>query len=217
MSLPNKYIKDEHNPGISGVSADTICGDPKILSTPSHDTHWYPLRIYHSSLKRQQALHQLLRKEQQVESTYVPQRLLDGTIAEKSYTSALVNYIFLRTTLPALKAIKADKARYDHLRYVMRADADEKFNTVTEIAHIPDRQMESFMLAIDRANHQVELVQNLGFALKPGQQVRVTDGPFKGVEGVLKSIKKHLCVVVALQDVMAIAITGIHRRDLQKL
>ena len=44
-------------------------------------------------------------------------------------------------------------------------------------------------------------------ALKPGRHVLITDGDFKGAEGVIKRIKKRQCVVVQIEGIAAVAIT----------
>ena len=176
-----------------------------------HDgiVRWYPMRIFHSSAKRQHSLQEKLDEEEAVVETYVPQSLIDAE-AER-YTPALVNYIFVRIALDDLRALK-EAPKYETLRYVMRTGRDDKFNKQSEIAHIPDREMMNFQQVIRSLNEQVMFIQNNEFAMRPGQKVKITEGPFKGVEGTLKSIKKHLCVVVTLDCIMAVAISGIHRK-----
>ena len=176
---------------------------------------WYPMRIFHSSPKRQGELNKLLAQESAIERTYIPRSLVNTD--EMTYVPVLVNYIFVHTSLKDLKEIKADKVRYDNLRFVMNASRDASFNPILEIAHVPDKQMEDFMQVIDSGNEHILLLENLGFACKPGERVRITDGAFKGVEGTLKSIKKHLCVVIPIKNVMAVAITGVPRKFLEKI
>ena len=182
---------------------------------PDAVVRWYPMRIFHSSIKRQNQLNELLTQEATVERIYIPQSLVD--VEEKTYVPALVNYIFLRMSLKDLRGIKADKGKYDNLRYVMNTDHDEDYNPISRIAYVPNKQMEDFMRVIDSSNEQVVMLENLGFACKPGEKVRITKGVFEGVEGTLKSIKKHLCVVIPIKNVMAVAITNIPRKFLQKI
>ena len=173
------------------------------------------MRIFHSSIKRQSELNEMLTQETTVERTYIPQSLVDAE--EKTYVPALVNYIFLRMSLRDLRGIKAEKGKYDNLRYVMNTDHDENYNPISTIAYVPNKQMEDFIRVIDSSNEQVIMLENLGFACRPGEKVRITRGVFEGVEGTLKSIKKHLCVVIPIKNVMAVAITNIPRKFLQKI
>ena len=182
---------------------------PVISNHDGGIVRWYPMRIFHSSAKRQHSLQEKLDEEETVVETYVPQSLIDAET--ERYAPALVNYIFVRITLDNLKTLK-EAPRYETLRYVMRTGRDDKFNKQSEIAHIPDCEMMNFQQVINSLNEQVEYIQNSDFAMRPGQKVKITDGTFKGVEGTLKSIKKHLCVVVALNGIMAVAITGVHRK-----
>ena len=176
---------------------------------------WYPMRIYHSSVKRQNELNELLQKEETVVTTYVPKYLVDAEAM--TYVPALVNYIFIRTSLDNLRALKADKGKYENLRYIMNKDLDGGYTTITEVAHVPERQMEHFMRVINDANEQVIMLENMEFACKPGQKVKIRKGPFEGVEGILKSIKKHLCVVIPIHNVMAVAITNVPKKYLQHI
>ena len=193
----------------------------EVLNTennkPQQDAvvRWYPLRIFHSSIKRQRELNELLLQEASVEKTYIPCSLVNTE--DNTYAPLLVNYIFLRTTLKDLMVIKADKKKYDSLRYVMNNERDEKFNPVSEIAYVPNKQMEDFIRVVESGNERVLLLENLGFACKPGEKVRITNGVFEGVEGTLKSIKKHLCVVIPVNNIMAVAITNVPRKYLQKI
>ena len=95
---------------------------------------WYPMRIYHSSVKRQNELNELLQKEETVVTTYVPKYLVDAEAM--TYVPALVNYIFIRTSLDNLRALKADKGKYENLRYIMNKDLDEGYTAITEVAHV---------------------------------------------------------------------------------
>jgi len=172
---------------------------------------WYPMRIFHSSAKRQRDLQEELDKEERVQETYIPQSLIDAEAEQ--YAPVLLNYIFVRITSDDLKELK-ESPKYSTLRYVMRQERDNKFNKVSEIAYIPNRQMANFQQVINSYNEQVLFLQNNEFAMRPGQKVKITEGAFKGVEGTLKSIQKHLCVVVTLDCIMAVAISGIHRKHI---
>ena len=242
MSLPDKYIKDDASSQTPCGLCTPECGDPKSLSASkpetwnlnswSSESHractvgrvvtrvnevkpetgealWFPLRIFHSSEKRQTQLEALLREEPAVEQTYVPRNLVDAE--QQTYVSALKNYIFVRITLAALRQLKADRQQYATLRYIMQPTGEG----VSEIAHVPDKQMEDFIRVIAHANEQVVMIENMAFACKPGQSVRIRRGAFEGVEGTVKSIKKHLCVVIPVRDIMAVAILNVPKKDIE--
>ena len=157
----------------------------------------------------------MLVQESSIERTYIPKSLVDSD--KKTYIPVLVNYIFVHASLKNLKEIKADKAKYENLRYVMTTGRDASFNQISEIAYVPDKQMADFMRVIDSDNEHILMLENLGFACKPGEKVKIMNGAFEGIEGVLKSIKKHLCVVIPIKNIMAVAITNVPRKYLQKI
>jgi transcription antitermination factor NusG len=51
----------------------------------------------------------------------------------------------------------------------------------------------------------------------PGDEVRVTGGPFKGAEGYIKRIRGNRRLVVALEGIIAVATTYIPGRFLEKM
>ena len=53
--------------------------------------------------------------------------------------------------------------------------------------------------------------------LKEGRKVRIKEGPFKGVEGVVLRIKKSRRVVVELPGMLAVATTYVQPVDLEPL
>lgn len=179
--------------------------------TDSAAVRWYPLRIYHASVRRQQDMKAALDSEEAVAETYVPQRLIDAEANE--YAPALLNYVFVRTDMHSLRELKR-LPKYGLLRYVMLREHDGRGNRTSRIAFVTDREMLNFQQVVSSMNDQVEYIQNSDFAMRPGRKVRITEGMFQGIEGTLKSIRKHLCVIVALNGLMAVAITGIHRKHI---
>ena len=87
---------------------------------------------------------------------------------------------------------------------------DDKNNLVGhDILTVPDGQMENFMRVASVTDDRVFFIDNLEFAGKPGQRVKVVEGDFAGVEGVVKRVKKNKCVVVQIEHVAAVAIAFI--------
>ena len=53
--------------------------------------------------------------------------------------------------------------------------------------------------------------------LREGQRVRVTDGPFKGVEGIVLRIRRSRRVVIELPGLLAVATNYVDPRFLEIL
>ena len=181
------------------------------------DIHWFPLRINHSSPALLKTMKDRLDQEDAIEQTYVPLTFRRANATSMDFAPAITNYIFIRITLQQLRAIKGNKAMYEPLRYVMHPVYDQDFNKRSEVLYVTDKRMDDFIRVVSEANEQVIFLSNLKFACKPGQKVQITEGPFAGVKGVIKSYKKHLCVIIPIENVAAVAITGIHKKHLRYL
>ena len=81
-------------------------------------------------------------------------------------------------------------------------------------APIADAVMEMFMLAVKVGAHKIETVD---FPLDKGDRVRVVDGMFKGAEGYIRRIHGTKRFVVAIEGVVAVAVTHIPRQFLEKI
>ena len=74
--------------------------------------------------------------------------------------------------------------------------------------------MSDFIRVTAEQNERVVFLNNLEYACKPGARVQITEGAFAGVKGGVKSFKKHLCVVIPIKDVAAVAITNVPKKHL---
>ncbi len=70
---------------------------------------------------------------------------------------------------------------------------------------VPDRQMESFMTILNSENQNVLVRFNEPLRVAEGQRVRVTDGDFAGVEGIVMRIAGQRRVVVELKGIGFVA------------
>ena len=105
------------------------------------------------------------------------------------------------------------RANLMELRFIMRP-VPETRGERKEVIWVPDPQMEDFIRVTSERNEKVLYLNNLDFALRPGARVQVKDGPFAGVQGIVKSIQKHLCVVLPVGGVVAVAILNIPKKSL---
>ena len=193
-------------------------------STPDTITPlWFAMRIFNNRILRIKE-----EWEQKGARTYMAVKTVrtpaTGTtteaIPEKTARSRIVqlapSLLFVKTTKDALKAFKQD--HFNELMIYRRSDS-------TEPAPIPEEQMRMFILVTSATDgRDVDLVSEslMGpdtrqFDFKPGEKVRVTEGPFKGAEGVIKRIKKDRKLLVAVQGVVVVAISNIPARFLERI
>ncbi len=117
---------------------------------------------------------------------------------------AIHNLIFVKSTQEYLTHLKMCREEFAPMRYMMKKSVlgDSK----SEILQVPDKQMENFMRVASVQDDCVMFLDNNAFINKVGHRVKVNDGYFAGVEGVIKRINKNKRVVVQLEGVAAVAI-----------
>ena len=90
------------------------------------------------------------------------------------------------------------------LRYIVRHTLEDGR---VEIIVVPDRQMENFMRVAGVETDDVMFLDCNEYICRVGRRVRIVQGPFAGVEGVIKRIKNNKHVVVQVEGLAAVAIT----------
>ncbi len=80
---------------------------------------------------------------------------------------------------------------------------------------VSDKSMADFMQVCQIMSDDTLYLKDITDKLHEGQRVRVTDGPFKGVEGTILRIKRSRRVVVELPGLLAVATNYIDPRYLE--
>jgi len=178
-----------------------------------NSTCWFPMRVtYNRELFIKRHLDQL-----EIEN-FVPMHQVwierDGE-RHKELKPAIHNLIFVRSSKERLNELKQFMAEFAPMRYQVRYSLDATH--APEIITVPDKQMANFMRVSSVIDDNVVYLRYEDFLNKEGKRVKVIDGNFAGVEGVVKRIKRDRVVVVLLQDVAAVAITHLPPSYLQLL
>ena len=169
-------------------------------------THWFPMRVtYHRELKIK-----LLLDELGIEN-FLPMHyeLVETKTGGKKTVllPAIHNLLFVRSTQERLTELKMTREELSPMRYIMKRSLDD--NSKSEILTVPDQQMENFMRVASVQDDRVMFLDYNDFINKIGQRVKIVDGFFAGVEGVIKRINKNKRVVVQLEGLAAVAIAFI--------
>ena len=174
--------------------------------TANDNFHWFPMRVtYHRELRIKEMLDELgienflpMHYELVETKTQGKKRML---------LPAIHNLIFVRSTQEYLTNLKMTREEFAPMRYIMKhpLSKDEK----SEIILVPDWQMNNFMRVASVQDDRVMFLDSNEFINKVGHRVRVIDGYFSGVEGVIKRINKNKRVVVQLEGLAAVAIAFI--------
>ena len=161
---------------------------------------WYPMRVtYHRELKIKEQL-DLMGIENFVPMHYDLTDSSEGP--RKTLVPAIHNLIFVHASQEVLTHLKMHRKEFDPMRYMTRTSSDGHKN----LLYVPDRQMEDFIrIASAQDDHIIFL--DTRDSTNMGRRVRITAGRFKGVEGVIKRIKKNKYFLIQIDGVAAVAIT----------
>ena len=127
---------------------------------------------------------------------------------------AIHNLIFIHSTQETLTELKNTRRELSPLRYIMRRLIGEERS---EIIVVPDRKMENFMRVASVETDDVMFLDCSDYICRVGKRVRIVEGAFAGVEGVIKRIKNNKHVVVQVEGLAAVAITFVPPSLLQPI
>lgn len=177
-----------------------------ITEQSENSLAWYAIRVTYS---REMLVKNYL-DDSGIES-YIPMHFAERTrngSTRKVWEPLVHNLIFVRTTAGELKRIKSESAL--PIRYII--DRETKSPTV-----IPEREMRDFIAVVATQNEHVEIVSAETLDLRSGDRVRVTDGPFKGIEGLYIRHKGHSKVAVAIRDIATALTAYVPAKFIEKL
>ena len=175
--------------------------------------YWYPLRVRNSTPPRLMTMKERLDREEKVCETYIPMEYRTENRRTR-LVPAINNIIFVRSTYNDLVEIRSNLTLYEPLRYIMHPVTESR-TTHYEALYVPDGMMQDFIRVTAERRDNVIFLDNLDFAFKPGVKAQITDGPYTGVTGIVKHIKKSLCVIIPIEGVTAVAVMHVPRHHLR--
>ena len=189
--------------GVSTRNAMSVTDVKTPLKTikrkPKEVPHWYALRVTYGREKK--AYDYLVGKH--VEAYYPiikTVKEVDGkrkTIEE----SRLPNIFFARGTEEEIKSFVYDNVNLPHLRFYYR-HIHEGARLVKEPLIIPDYQIEGLKIICDAEVEDKHLDPFVVEKFKNGQLVRVIDGPFGGVEGIVHRYKGQQRIGIVIEGLL---------------
>ena len=162
--------------------------------------NWYALKIFYNKVL---CFRDLVEKDN-----------VESYIAMQEGKPLVSQLMFIKSTEDFLKSLR--EQHLSEVAYYKRACYRGK-QVVYVPAVIPNEQMEVFRRATEEGCEFRLLgdIQNLN--LKSGDRVRVIEGPFKGLDGYLKRIKKDRKFVITIGNIAAFTIEGITYKMVEKL
>ena len=186
----------ETKDGRDMVGHDTeVCGDPKI---------WFPMRVTYQREMKVKAELDRLEIENFIPMTYrfTESRKQGDTELRRELVPAINNLIFVHSTKERISELKVSNELLEPLRYMIDQTAGEAHTIMT----VPDKQMENFMRVASVTDDSVMFLDETTIVGKEGKRVEIMGGPFEGVTGVIRRVKRCKRVVVELEGIACVAI-----------
>lgn len=121
------------------------------------------------------------------------------------------NYIFIKATREDILRLRQEPPFDATLRFLHPATSP------TGCIYVPESEIEMMRLVVEKMDGAVEYFAPSNKELAIGDCVRVLDGKFAGIRGILESVKGHEGgkVIVPLGDVLAVRTPKIAADDIQ--
>ncbi len=170
---------------------------------------WFVIRVtYGREMKLKSAL-----DENKLES-YIPMRYeekIKRGRKQRVLVPVIRNLIFIRSTREVLDTLKRELESTLPMRYLMD-------RTIRKPIVVREKEMQHFIAVSGTLDEQLIYLDHADAShLQKGKRVRVTDGPFIGVEGTVVRIRQDRRVLVSLDGVLSIATAHIHPSLLQEV
>ena len=179
-------------------------------------TAWYPMRVtYNRELRIKDLLDAL-----HIENFLPMKKILVDTVEgypRWELKPAINNLIFVRSTRNILTELKTTKREFSPMRYMRCAPSVINPAVGGRLLTVSDREMENFMRVASVQDDSITYLENTDYINQVGKKVRVLGGPFEGLEGVIKRIKKNRLFVVQIKGIVAVAVTTIPHYLLEEI
>ncbi len=173
------------------------------------DKLWFAMRAtYGRNLMAQRAL-----EMDKIES-FVPMRKRTVKVGHRIKTDMIPIVRDLIFVFGEREVVQEAKGRIPYLHYIVRPA--EGRNLPVEV---PVEQMQTFIAVCNDMDDKAELLSGEEAHFEVGERVEVTNGTFKGHEGLLVKIegKRSKRFVVAIDGVIAVVVSGITAKDIKHI
>ena len=170
---------------------------------------WFAMRAtYGRSLMAQRSL-----EKDKIES-FVPMRKRTVKVGRRIKTDMIPVVRDLIFVLGERETVQEAKSKIPYLHYIVRP-AEGK-NLPVEV---PEEQMQQFIAICNDMDDKSELLSGEEAHFEVGERVEVVNGSFKGHRGMLVKIegKRSKRFVVAIDGVIAVAVSGITAKDIKHI
>ena len=146
--------------------------------------------------------------------SFVPMRKRTTKVGRRVKTDLIPVVRDLIFVLGERETVQEAKSKIPYLHYIVRP-AEGK-NLPVEV---PEEQMRQFIAVCNEMDDNAELFSGEEAHFEVGERVEVVNGSFKGHQGLLVKIegKRSKRFVVAIDGVIAVAVSGITAKDIKHI
>ena len=179
------------------------------MMSDNANTSWFAMRATYG---RNLMAHRVLELHK-IES-FVPMRKRTVKVGRRIKTDMIPVVRDLIFVFGERQEIQEVKSKIPYLHYITRPT--EGRNIPIEV---PTEQMKQFIAVCNDIDDKAEIIAGEEARFEVGERVRVTSGAFKGCEGKLVKIegKRAKRFVVAIEDVIAVSVSGISADEMEKI
>jgi len=196
--VQSSFVAENSDTGVSTRNAPNgidVHNPSTLTPQPSQEEHWYALRCTYGREKKAYE-HFLNQGIKAFYPTITSKRTSDGK-TELLEESRLPNILFAFGTFDDLKQYVYDNV-HDETKY-LRFYYNQHHDGTKEPMIVPDHQMKSLMIICESDVDDNQLEPFIVEKFKTGQHVKVTQGPFTGVEGIVKRYKGQQRVGIVIE------------------
>ena len=203
-ALPKVENSSQSENSDTGVSTHFVPLPKEIMASrrAAHQPHWYALRVTYGREKK--AYDYMV--EKQVEAFYPTIKTVKEVNGKQQTIeeSRLPNMFFARGSEKEIKSFVYDNVNLPYLRFYYR-HIRKGNRIVNEPVIVPDYQMEGLKIICASGAQDVLVVPDIVQKFQKGQSVRVTDGPFAGLEGKVARYQGQQRVAVIIDGLLTMA------------
>ncbi len=174
----------------------------------AEEEQWFAMRATYRSEKKMKDDLELIGLKCFYPTVMAEKRV--GGRRKKVWVPAVASLIFVHGLKSVIQQFKATTNR---LQYVCKPDG---MGGRTPII-VPDAQMEAFIRLYESNNYEITEDPDIINSIKPGQRVRVLEGPFEGLTGTFQRIKGHRkkTFIIVIESLLCISTTEIAPQSLE--
>lgn len=186
-----------HNQEIS-PSATVVGCPPNVSLLENTRVHkcWYVMR---STYSREVRAKEMLEADGM--ECFVPMKKIRTEYGDK-LVPVVHNLVFVRTNRDVMDRWKRRHEEDCPLRYAMD-------RTTSSPMIVRDKEMEDFILVTRDSNEKIIYLDNPNVAVEKGKQIEIVCGQYAGVRGSVLRILRDRKLVVSVNGLVSVAISGI--------